>query len=161
MPTLQSFVEFFSRERPEWMRSPSALNMPERFNRDSRMVSFVAHEQALSGGQNAVDIGHLLLALSDDRSVRQALLSAGVDIQRLRSVITTRQTRDLVSHARDGVLPRSNILHLAWQKAHDIADEECSLHISPAQLLVASLLALQTVGDESVLNVLLPMISTQ
>ena len=155
MPTLRSLVDFFSRERPAWMRSGSALNMPERFNEDSRMISFIAHEHALRGGQNCVDTDHLLLAFSEDVGIRPIMQSAGVDIDRLRTTILARQTLDSVSYARDGVLPRSSLLHLAWQKAHDSADEVGSLHITPAHVLVGTVRALQET-DAVILHVLGP-----
>jgi len=148
MPTLQSLVDFFSRERPGWMRSGSALNMPERFNPDSRMISFIAHEHALRGGQNGVDTDHLLLAFTEDLRVRPMLETAGVDIDRLRTTIRSRQTVDSVSYARDGVLPRSSLLHLAWQRALDRADEECALHVTPSHLLIGTVRALRQVTDD-------------
>lgn len=124
------------------------------------MVSFVAHEHALRGGQNGVHTDHLLLALSEDPGVLLTLQSRGVDIERLRSTVLSRQTPDSVSHARDGVLPRTNVLHLAWQLAHETADEQSALHIAPAHLLVATTRALRKTKDDTVLCVLEPPTGT-
>jgi ATP-dependent Clp protease ATP-binding subunit ClpA len=121
------------------------------------MISFVAHEHALRAGQNGVHTDHLLLALSEDRGVRLILQSAGVDIDQLRSTVYSRLTPSSVSHARDGVLPRTNFLHLAWRNAHGLADEQGSLHITPAHLLVATVRALREVRDDAILVVLEPI----
>ena len=154
MPTLQSFVDFFVQERPAWARSPSALNMPERFDRHSRMISFIAHEHARSGGQNCVDTGHLLLALSEDSKVRPLLESSGVDVAQLQAKTLSMQTQDAVSYARDGVLPRSSVLHLTWQIAQNVADEDSALHITPTHLLIATGRALREVSDTAILPML-------
>ena len=154
MPTLKSFVDFVSRERPAWTRSGSSLNMPERFSRESRMVTFVAHEHALSGGQNGVHTDHLLLALAENAQVGLLLQSSGVDIEQLRATVLSRQKADAVSYARDGVLPRTNFLHWAWHKAHDIADEESALLITPIHLHTATVRALQEFKDNAMLRVL-------
>jgi ATP-dependent Clp protease ATP-binding subunit ClpA len=149
MPTLTSLLTFLAPSptpAPAWRKSVSALVMPARFSRESRLVSFLAHEQAFARRQNCVDTDDLVLVLLDDHPTRAMLEQAGADVDLIRQAITRRMAAEPVEERIDGVLPKSSTLHKAWQDAHDVADSLRSPSITPAHLLLA------TVHDDTCLS---------
>jgi ATP-dependent Clp protease ATP-binding subunit ClpA len=140
MPTLDSFRTFVFRSNatvPAWKRSVSALHMPERFSRDARMVSFLAHEHAFRSGSNCVVPDHLVLALLDDQRGLAALQNAGANVPALRQAIALRVVSEPESTKQDAILPKSSGLHKAWGDAHAIADSQGARLIEPEHLLLA------------------------
>jgi ATP-dependent Clp protease ATP-binding subunit ClpA len=142
MPTLESFRTFVGRGAvPPWKQSVSALDMPERFSQEARMVSFLAHETAFRLRKNCVDTDHLLLVLLDDHRVLALLQSAGANVEDLRGAIALRMTPEPERTTHDAVLPKSSSLHKAWGDAHVIADRRGARSIGPEHLLLALVVA--------------------
>ena len=139
MPTLDSFRTFIFRSASvdPWKRSISALHMPERFGRDARMVSFLAHERAFRLRHDCVGIDHLLLALLENDRALALLQNSGANADVVRLPLALRMVPGLERTKRDAVLPKSSVLHKAWGDAHVIADRQGARLIEPEHLLLA------------------------
>ena len=140
MPTLESFRTFVFRSASTvnpWKGSVSALDMPERFGREARMVSFLAHEHAFRLRRNCVDGDHLLLALLENDRALALLQNSGANADVVRLPLALRMVPELERTKRDAVLPKSSVLHKAWGDAHVIADRQGARLIEPEHLLLA------------------------
>ena len=140
MPTLESFRTFVFRSAstaPSWKRSVSALHMPEPFGQSARMVSFLAHEHAFRLHANCVGVDHLLLALLDDHRTLALLQDNGANVGAVRRAIAPRVVPEPERADYKAVLPKSSMLHKAWEDAHAIADRRGACLIEPEHLLLA------------------------
>jgi len=111
--------------------------MPERFSRDSRLLTFLAHEHAFRLHHDGVGASHLVLALLDDDRGLALLKNGGADIDVLRQALGQRMLPEPERARTDAVLPKTSTLHKAWGDAHEIADRSGARSIEPEHLLLA------------------------
>ena len=121
-----------------FQRTPvSALNMPERFSEESRVVGQMAYDHARRLRQDYVGVDCLLLALMDHPRTDAMMEQCGANVDAIRAAVARRILPELAATEIPDVLPLGSGLGHAWLEAHWEANTKRSYWIEPEHLLRA------------------------
>ncbi|MEP6834758.1 MAG: Clp protease N-terminal domain-containing protein [Gemmatimonas sp.] len=114
----------------------SALEVPERFDEDSRAVGQLAHDHTKRLGQSYVCADGLLLALLDFHRTNTIAKQCGVDVDALRRTVEERNVLESETRKLTDVIGMTSGLYKAWEEAHWEANSQRKYFVEPEHLLV-------------------------